>query len=60
LAQLPAEVYESVRPGLSAGVYNILGVPNALAAFRSGGSTAPAEVQRQVEMWQKKLASETT
>jgi argininosuccinate lyase len=55
LAQLPAEVYESVRPGLSAGVYNILGVANALAAFRSSGSTAPAEVHKQIETWQKQL-----
>jgi argininosuccinate lyase len=38
LAQLPAEAYESIRPGLSPGVYQVLGVANALAAFRSAGS----------------------
>jgi argininosuccinate lyase len=54
LAELPAEVYESVRPGLSSGVYQVLGVANALAAFRSAGSTAPAEVERQLEVWRKK------
>src|SRR5439155_26963190 len=45
LADLPAEVYESVRPELSGKVYGVLGVANALAAFRSVGSTAPAEVE---------------
>ena len=49
LADLPAEVYESVRPGLAPGVYKVLGVANALAAFRSVGSTAPAEVERQLD-----------
>jgi argininosuccinate lyase len=56
LADLPAEVYESVRPGLSAGVYKVLGVANALAAFRSAGSTAPAEVERQLGLWQQRLS----
>jgi argininosuccinate lyase len=55
LADLPAEVYECVRPGLSAGVYKVLGVANALAAFRSQGSTAPAEVERQTKEWQQRL-----
>jgi argininosuccinate lyase len=57
LADLSAEVYESVRPGLSPGVYQVLGVRNALAAFRSAGSTAPAEVEKQLRAWQVKLAS---
>ena len=48
LADLPAEVYENVRPGLAPEVYKVLGVANALAAFRSVGSTAPAEVDRQL------------
>jgi argininosuccinate lyase len=55
LADLPAEVYESVRPGLGSGVYQVLGVANALAAFRSQGSTAPAEVNRQIEQWTQRL-----
>jgi argininosuccinate lyase len=55
LADLPAEVYESVRPGLSAGVYKVLGVANALAAFRSEGSTAPAAVARQLTLWRSRL-----
>ncbi len=55
LVELPSDVYESVCPGLSAGVYKVLGVANALAAFRSVGSTAPAEVQKQIELWRQRL-----
>jgi argininosuccinate lyase len=55
LLDLPPEVYESVRPGLSSGVYKVLGVANALAAFRSAGSTAPAEVERQMAAWRERL-----
>jgi argininosuccinate lyase len=55
LADLPAEVYESVRPGLGSKVYNVLGVKNALAAFQSVGSTAPAEVARQIQDWMQRL-----
>jgi argininosuccinate lyase len=51
---MPAE-YESVRQGLSAGVYKVLGVANALAAFRSAGSTAPAEVEKQLTRWRRRL-----
>jgi argininosuccinate lyase len=55
LADLEPEAFESVRPGLSSGVYQILGVANALAAFQSAGSTAPAEVDRQLEQWKTRL-----
>jgi argininosuccinate lyase len=55
LADLPPEVYESVRPGLSSEVYKVLGVANALAAFQSAGSTAPAEVARQLARWRERL-----
>jgi argininosuccinate lyase len=55
LADLPPEVYESVRPGLASGVYQVVGVANALAAFRSAGSTAPAEVERQLQAWRQRL-----
>ncbi len=55
LADLPPDVYESIRPGLSSGVYKVLGIANALAAFRSAGSTAPAEVEREMTSWQKRI-----
>ena len=44
-----------MRPGLGAGVYQVLGVANALNAFCSAGSTAPAEVAKQLEAWRKRL-----
>jgi len=34
-----------------------LGVRNALAAFRSAGSTAPAEVAGQLAFWRDRLAT---
>jgi argininosuccinate lyase len=55
LADLPADDYDSIRPGLGSEVYKVLGVQNALQAFKSVGSTAPAEVQRQLENWKAKL-----
>jgi argininosuccinate lyase len=55
LVDLSPEVYESVRPNLTPGVYQVIGVANALAAFRSAGSTAPAEVARQLEAWRERL-----
>jgi argininosuccinate lyase len=55
LADLTPDVYEAVRPGLGAEAYSVLGVEKALAAFRSAGSTAPAEVNRQLAAWRKRL-----
>jgi argininosuccinate lyase len=55
LADLPPEQYESIRPGLGSRVYKVLGVANALAAFRSAGSTAPAEVEKQIALWKKRI-----
>ncbi len=37
------------------GVKDSLGVANALAAFKSHGSTAPAEVERQLQEWKNRL-----
>jgi argininosuccinate lyase len=58
LAELPAEAFESVQPGLASAVYPVLGVRNALAAFRSAGSTAPAEVAGQLAFWRERLAAD--
>jgi argininosuccinate lyase len=49
-------VYEALHPGLGAGVYQVLGVTNALNAFRSAGSTAPAEVAKHLAAWRGRLA----
>jgi argininosuccinate lyase len=59
LADLPAEAFEAVCPGLGAEAPKVLGVANALAAFQSYGSTAPAEVERQLGQWEQRLALAT-
>jgi argininosuccinate lyase len=55
LVDLPAEAYDSIKPGLSEEVGKVLGVKNALAAFQSYGSTAPTHVQKQLDVWRKRL-----
>ncbi|MDW8224341.1 MAG: argininosuccinate lyase [Gemmatales bacterium] len=57
LADLPRELYDAIKPGLGAGVYEILGVERALAAFQSVGSTARAEVEKQIAHWRRLLNS---
>jgi len=57
LVELPAESYDIIQPGLSAKVGAVLGVKNSLAAFQSFGSTAPAMVAQQMEVWRKRLAN---
>jgi argininosuccinate lyase len=58
LAELPSEAFEAVQPGLATAVYRVLGVRNALNAFRSAGSTAPDEVASQLAYWRDRLASD--
>jgi argininosuccinate lyase len=55
LKDLPPEAFDAIRPELSPGVYDILGAQNALRAFRSAGSTAPAEVEKQLRAWRERL-----
>jgi len=56
LVQLPAASFDAIKPGLSGKVGGVLGVKNALAAFQSAGSTAPAEVAKQLDAWRKRLS----
>ncbi len=56
LADLPAIAFEAFAPGGGDAVRASLGVANAIAAFRSFGSTAPAEVAQQLVAWQDRLA----
>jgi argininosuccinate lyase len=56
LADLPAEVFEEVAPGVGGQLVGKLGVEKAVRAFRSVGSTAPEQVVGQVEFWKKALA----
>jgi argininosuccinate lyase len=55
LAELPPSAFQGVHPDLTPGVYKVLGVHNALAAFRGPGSTAPDEVSRQITHWRARL-----
>ena len=55
LAELSLADYQALHPDLDDGVFAVLGVERAVAAFVSYGSTAPGEVARQVERWRTKL-----
>ena len=55
LADLPIEDYKEAHEDLDESVYEILGVDRALQAFQSYGSTAPAEVRKQVDLWKERL-----
>ena len=55
LADLPDAAFEEACPGGGAALRGTLGVANALAAFTSVGSTAPAEVARQLREWKERL-----
>ncbi len=55
LAELPLETLRTAAPDLDDSVYEVLGAENAVRAFKSYGSTAPAEVARQVRAWQERL-----
>ena len=50
LADLPTEMFPAPE------VKAALGVANSLTAFHSYGSTAPAEVERQLSEWKQRLA----
>ena len=56
LVDLTRERYEKVLPGKGGVVCGVLGVSNAIKAFRSYGSTAPAEVEKQLAQWSERLA----
>jgi argininosuccinate lyase len=60
LADLPDAAFEAACPGGGAALRKTLGVANALAAFTSSGSTAPAEVARQLRAWADRLAVTST
>jgi len=51
LADLTLADLKQVDPALDEGVKGVLGVENAVARFVSHGSTAPREVEKQVNAW---------
>jgi argininosuccinate lyase len=57
LAGLSDTELAEVHPKLCSGIRDVFGVENVIKAFRSSGSTAPAEVRKQLEMWERKFAA---
>jgi argininosuccinate lyase len=56
LSDLSIEEFREVHPDLDESIYGVLGVEQAVRAMRSYGSTGPGEVERQVEVWKRRLA----
>jgi argininosuccinate lyase len=55
LAGLEVADFQAAHPDLDASVYDVLGVDRAVAAFTSEGSTAPAEVAKQLAAWKQRF-----
>ena len=55
LAKLDLAEFQAAHPSLDNSVYEVLGVEQAVMAFSSEGSTAPAEVAKQVAAWKQRL-----
>ena len=55
LAKLDPQEFRDAHEVLDERVFEVIGVENAIQAFRSYGSTAPSEVASQVAEWRKKL-----
>ncbi|OWK34764.1 argininosuccinate lyase [Fimbriiglobus ruber] len=55
LADLPTAAFEEACPGSGDRIRSVLGVANAVAAFKSYGSTAPSEVERQLREWKSRI-----
>lgn len=55
LADLTAAELAEASPAIGPDVSEALGVANAVKAFRSYGSTAPAEVAKQLARWKERL-----
>jgi argininosuccinate lyase len=55
LAQLELSEFQAASAELDGSVYDVLGVEQAVLAFTSEGSTAPAEVARQAAHWRERL-----
>ncbi len=56
LSDLPLSAFQQQENSLTDDLYSVLGVSNAIKTFKSYGSTAPCEVEKQVEIWKKRLA----
>ena len=57
LAGLSPEDFRQAHPELDESVYDVLGVASAVRSMRSGGSTGPAQVEKQIARWKELLES---
>jgi argininosuccinate lyase len=55
LSGLTADDFKQIDRALDESLKNALGTENAIARFVSYGSTAPQEVQKQIQHWQHRL-----
>ena len=55
LDELSLEDFRQVHPAIDEDVYQYLGAERAVKAYRSLGSSAPDEVERQVQVWKQRL-----
>lgn len=56
LADLPDADFAQAHSKLGSGVKDLLGVENAVKAFKSYGSSAPSEVEAQLKGWKERLS----
>lgn len=55
LFEIPLDEMKTFCEKIDADVFKILGAANAVKAMKSFGSTAPAEVKKQIAFWKKRL-----
>ena len=58
LSELALADFQAADRELDESVYDVLGARKAIDAFRSYGSTAPAEVDRQIARWKNVIAGD--
>ena len=56
LAELSLEQLRALSPVIAEDVYKVLGTQNCVESYRSPGSSAPSEVDRQLQEWKRRLA----
>ncbi|MEE3372404.1 MAG: argininosuccinate lyase [Planctomycetota bacterium] len=58
LGQLGLSDFQECHADLDESVFEVLGVERAIQSFSSYGSTAPAQVERQIADWKRRLAGD--
>ncbi|NLW51256.1 MAG: argininosuccinate lyase [Candidatus Brocadiaceae bacterium] len=58
LSKLSLDQLRGFCPAIDEDVYDVLGIENCVANYRSHGSSSPAEVERQLAEWGERLADD--